>query len=127
MSGGAIAFLICSPIIGVFITRLIVLLLVKPKSISVGRCITIVAKFWDGKDFAMLFQEKKAETPVFETEEREPLIGKLEDGESLVIVEVYRWLMLTAAMMVCLGHGSNDVANSISPLLMVMKADGKNV
>ena len=25
-------------------------------------------------------------------------------------------------MMVCLGHGSNDVANSISPLLMVLDA-----
>ena len=30
--------------------------------------------------------------------------------------------MLLAAMMVCLGHGSNDVANSISPLLMVLDA-----
>ena len=29
--------------------------------------------------------------------------------------------MLTAAMTVCLGHGSNDVANSISPLLKVMQ------
>lgn len=29
--------------------------------------------------------------------------------------------MLTAAMAVCLGHGSNDVANSISPLLKVMQ------
>lgn len=49
------------------------------------------------------------------------------EAESEIIFEVYRWLMLTAAMMVCLGHGSNDVANSISPLLMVMQVDGKNV
>ena len=32
--------------------------------------------------------------------------------------------MLVAAMMVCLGHGSNDVANSISPLLTAMSVQG---
>ena len=37
-------------------------------------------------------------------------------------MEVYRYLMIVAAMMVCLGHGSNDVSNSISPLLMVLGA-----
>ena len=35
--------------------------------------------------------------------------------------------MLTAAMMVCLGHGSNDVANSISPFLMALQVDGDNI
>ena len=34
---------------------------------------------------------------------------------------MYRVMMLAAAMMVCLGHGANDVANSISPLLVIMK------
>jgi len=29
--------------------------------------------------------------------------------------------MICAAMMVCLAHGSNDVANSISPLLVVLE------
>ena len=29
-------------------------------------------------------------------------------------------LLLIAAMMVCLGHGSNDVANSIAPFLEVL-------
>ena len=32
--------------------------------------------------------------------------------------------MLVAAMMVCMGHGSNDVANSISPFLVVLSAQG---
>ena len=32
--------------------------------------------------------------------------------------------MLVAAMMVCLGHGSNDVANSISPFLTVLEVEG---
>ena len=40
--------------------------------------------------------------------------------EAHVISELYRFLMLAAAMMVCLGHGANDVANSISPLLEVL-------
>lgn len=44
--------------------------------------------------------------------------SKLEAQQN-VINEVYRYLMLLAAMMVCIGHGSNDVANSISPLLTV--------
>ena len=35
--------------------------------------------------------------------------------------------MLLAAMIVCLGHGSNDVANAISPLLTVLAVDGDNV
>ena len=35
--------------------------------------------------------------------------------------------MLLAAMMVCLGHGSDDVANSISPLLTVMQVEGDKI
>lgn len=42
------------------------------------------------------------------------------EKETHVISELYRFLLLVAAMMVCLGHGSNDVANSISPLLQVL-------
>jgi phosphate/sulfate permease len=33
-------------------------------------------------------------------------------------------MMIFAAMMVCLAHGANDVANSISPLLQVFTVDG---
>ena len=35
--------------------------------------------------------------------------------------------MLAAAMMVCLGHGSNDVANSISPFLTTLAVSGDQV
>jgi len=35
--------------------------------------------------------------------------------------------MLVAAMMVCLGHGSNDVANSIAPLLLVLETEGQDI
>ena len=35
--------------------------------------------------------------------------------------------MLIAAMMVCMGHGSNDVANSISPLLTALEVDGDSI
>lgn len=34
--------------------------------------------------------------------------------------------MLFAAMMVCLGHGANDVANSISPLITALDVDNDN-
>jgi len=35
--------------------------------------------------------------------------------------------MLIAAMMVCVGHGANDVANSISPLLLVLNTEGDSM
>lgn len=47
--------------------------------------------------------------------------------EKKLVSELYRCLMLVAAMLVCLGHGSNDVANSISPILVVFTAHGENI
>ena len=49
------------------------------------------------------------------------------DLQMKVINEVYRFLMLVAAMMVCLGHGSNDVANAISPYLTALEVDGDSI
>ena len=43
-----------------------------------------------------------------------------ENSLSKLLSEVYRYLMIFAACMVCLAHGSNDVANSISPLIVVL-------
>ncbi len=45
-----------------------------------------------------------------------------EEMELKLVSELYRVLMIVAAMLVCLGHGSNDVSNSISPLLIVFEA-----
>lgn len=42
--------------------------------------------------------------------------------QHMLICEVYRYMMVGAAMMVCLAHGANDVANSISPLLTVFSS-----
>ena len=33
--------------------------------------------------------------------------------------------MVLSAFLVCLSHGSNDVANAISPLIVLMKHDGQ--
>ena len=52
------------------------------------------------------------------------MIEKLEKD---LVSEIYRFMMLAAAMMVCLGHGANDVANSISPLIVVFENAGQNV
>ena len=41
--------------------------------------------------------------------------------------ELYRYMMIVAAMLVCLGHGSNDVSNSISPLLVVLETEKADV
>ena len=39
--------------------------------------------------------------------------------------ELYRYLMVLSAFLVCLSHGSNDVGNAISPLLILMKIEGQ--
>ena len=49
------------------------------------------------------------------------------EQQEAVIGQLYRVLMVVAAMLVCLGHGANDVANSISPLLVALESDGDNI
>lgn len=39
----------------------------------------------------------------------------------MVTCEAYRYLMIMSAFLVCLSHGSNDVANAISPLIVILK------
>jgi phosphate/sulfate permease len=50
----------------------------------------------------------------------------LQKKEQKCILGHYRNMMLAAAMLVCLGHGSNDVANGIAPLLVVMEREDMN-
>jgi PiT family inorganic phosphate transporter len=40
--------------------------------------------------------------------------------------EAYRFLLIISACLVCLAHGSNDVANSIAPLLVELNISGEN-
>ena len=40
--------------------------------------------------------------------------------------EAYRYLLIISACLVCLAHGSNDVANAISPLLVELNITGLN-
>jgi len=40
--------------------------------------------------------------------------------------EAYRYLLIISACLVCLAHGSNDVANAISPLLVELNITGVN-
>ena len=54
----------------------------------------------------------------------EEIVEKLQNN---LVSEIYRFMMLVAAMMVCLGHGANDVANSISPLIVIFDNAGTNV
>ena len=54
-------------------------------------------------------------------------VDAFKNRDALLIGEVYRYLMIFAAMMVCLAHGSNDVANSISPLLVVLEINNDNI
>jgi phosphate/sulfate permease len=55
----------------------------------------------------------------------ETVVGRVDKkGLTKLLSEVYRYLMIFAACMVCLAHGSNDVANAISPLLVVLGDEG---
>lgn len=43
--------------------------------------------------------------------------------QAMLTSQIYRFLMVFSDFLVCLGHGSNDVANAISPLMVLMKAE----
>jgi len=66
--------------------------------------------------------EKRAEFP----NEMDDFTKKRQSVESLLIYQTYRWVMVMAAMLVCLAHGSNDVANAIAPLIVVSKVYDRN-
>jgi len=51
---------------------------------------------------------------------------ELNNQDETLVLELYRFLMIGAACMVCLAHGSNDVANSISPLIIVLEVEDIN-
>ena len=46
-----------------------------------------------------------------------------QSSEKILVYECYRWLMVMSAMLVCLAHGSNDVANAIAPLIVVAEVN----
>ena len=47
-------------------------------------------------------------------------------ADKILVYETYRFLVIMADMLVCLAHGSNDVANAISPLIVVAEVDHRN-
>lgn len=69
---------------------------------------------------------------------RQPVYKSIENGRELLpalsdkiyinaIVNFgYQALLVQAACLVCLAHGSNDVANSIAPLLVELNISGKD-
>ena len=46
--------------------------------------------------------------------------------QMVITSEIYRMMMVVAAFLVCLSHGSNDVANAISPLIVILKHSHKD-
>jgi len=52
--------------------------------------------------------------------------SRRQTAEKILVYQTYRWLMVMAAMLVCLAHGSNDVANAIAPLIVVSTVYDRN-
>jgi len=92
-----ICLLLC-PIVGMIITRMVLVVLMRHS----------------GEKFEVADQQPGQN-------------DEIKTKQEAVITQVYRCLMLVAAMMVCLSHGANDVANSIAPLLIVLNAEGQNI
>ena len=120
-----------SPVLGIFVCRAIVAVLVKPKTVCQG--IALVLKFWNGSDFNLHVEEKNTQEINASVLLRQSITDPQarlefdEQSKSGVINGVYRYLMLVAAMMVCVSHGSNDVANGISPFIAILSQEGKSV
>jgi len=72
----------------------------------------------------------KAEEEKEESEKYEDVVLQTQDSQEktprsdFVLNQTFRFLMITAALLVSLSHGANDVANSISPLVDVFKVYG---
>ena len=43
----------------------------------------------------------------------------------MITSQLFRCLMVASDFLVCMSHGSNDVGNAISPLLVLMKINGQ--
>lgn len=41
----------------------------------------------------------------------------------MLTAQIYRCLMIMSDFLVCMAHGSNDVGNAISPLIVVMNLE----
>ena len=61
MSKAELTCICLSPVIGVFLTRLILFLLVKPTHTSIGRTLAALFGFWSTENFESLFNEKCVE------------------------------------------------------------------
>lgn len=65
--------------------------------------------------------EKNSEWIKIEIDGFKKSIMKYYFQQAILTNEIYRYLMVLSAFLVCLSHGSNDVANAISPLIILMK------
>jgi len=137
-------------VIGIVTSRLILLgLTLGQENLTWAHVMSAVLQIWDATRFEQMFKRKLNYEEGEDAEEKEPMVTSAlnelqdeevrrkvasltleqnrEEMEKKLVSELYRYLMLVAAMMVCLGHGSNDVSNSISPLLVVFVAQGSDV
>lgn len=81
------------------------------------------------KEFNKAEEDKKESllaTPFEKDPQHMKMLSKYYFQQVHFTKEVYRYLVVCADFLVCLSHGSNDVGNAISPLLILMRKDGYN-
>ena len=117
---GFACMLICLMLMGLirekedpYNTNELIILLASP---VVGMIITRIALFFLGRHSEKVSEAEQPAHNDMENEQQEAVIGQF-----------YRVMMVAAAMLVCLGHGANDVANSISPLLVALETEGESI
>ena len=95
-----------------------------PKA-ELGSKLCYSLQFWSVEKFDELSNNDEVEKKIVDFQgNRNSQIQSNSRPESkvagvFIVTEAYRFLMVVAALLVSLAHGSNDVANAITPLLVV--------
>lgn len=80
-------------------------------------------------DFDAYLKESSRANKVHDESKADGLLGghaveKYLFQQAILTAQVYRCLMIMSDFLVCMAHGSNDVGNAISPLIVLMSLDG---
>ena len=127
MNTWELSLLCASPVIGVLIVRIALIFCVRPKNLGCCKAFCAVMKLWSCEDYVTFHKERILEEDDEQLETANKTPENEVEKEQNVIMQVYRVCMLSAEFLVALGHGANDVANCICPLLIILEIHDKEI